>query len=212
MATTTPENPWGQSIKRPDANRMYKNFYKIKKRALSPLGTTFKEDCEDHRYHAGLVKDKGCSFLDYVYVFDIRNLLPLLVDEHGKPKVNGIVIYNGTRDKEDSKTTPFDAKKPTFNDTDGRPTLIVFPFKYETVDDKIFDDKHAATLHVLLDDDGLEHPGTGGGGGSIVGAGGSNGIEAKALDPQPGDTFLPIPSQLQDHIYATSIHFKNNLL
>jgi hypothetical protein len=219
-SATQDSNPFGRKITQVDAQRMYKSFFKIKKRSLDKFKGPFTDDCESMRYHGGLYKQQSgstqgsqfnCSFLDMAYVFDRETLNDMLNPPDGKPVPNGIILFHGAREKEDSLLDELTKdgdnvldkdgnKVQQFIDVDGRPTLLVFPFQYTGAEPE-WTTQPSANIAISLDD-GLEHPGTGGGGGSGVGTP----VTASSVGPQPAETPLPIPGTLPGTFAVVNIH------
>lgn len=190
-------NPFGTTIGREKAQRMYKSFFKIKQRSIEKIRSGLPDDEEAARYHSGLQDaNNNCCFLDMSFVFDKTFLKPLL------DKGDGIVIFLGTRDMTDSYSEIYNPDTKTnekqFNDVDGRPTLLVFSYRYENADglEKLQTTNDPQNLIVALDDDGLEHPGTGGGGG---------GTGVISVDAVNAGTSIPIPAELPDCIPVANI-------
>jgi hypothetical protein len=199
MANSSSEpKPFGGPIEQRDAQRMYLNFYKIKKRSLDLMQQAFPNDSEALRYHGGRYEQMtgaapgqqfACSFLDMSFVFDRQS-----IDRLMSSSPDGIVIFLGSRNMEDSlgdsNSTADKSAEPCFLDVDGRPTLLAFPFTYATGEEPTWKDNNPASIVIQLDD-GEEHPGTGGGGVS------GGGIKL-AVGPQPNEVTLPIPRAIPE--------------
>jgi len=206
--------PFGGHIPQADAQRMYLNFYKIKKRSLSLIQQSFTNDNEALRYHGGRYKQPlgaapgqgySCSFLDMSFVFDRQSINRLMNPSSGDTP-DGIIIFMGARNQEDSVgETTDEAGKVTgtcCTDVDGRPTLLAFPFTYQGGVQPTLDNQYSANLVIAMDD-GEEHPGTGGGGGGggIAYDGGIVG----AVGRQPNEATMPIARQISQTYPVGSI-------
>ena len=177
-----PPTQFGRKISKDEAQRLYKNFVKIKKRSIEKLRSALPGDDESARFHSGLTDANGdCCFLDNMFVFDKPILANLLGIPPDNIAVDGVVAFFGSRDKEDSPS-PKDANQ--YIDVDGRPTLIIFPFTNE-IDGK--SKTATGNMNIALDN-GYEHPGTGGGpGGSGI---------AQATIKASSDKLIPIAGEL----------------
>ncbi|HUB59612.1 MAG TPA: hypothetical protein VL978_02855 [Puia sp.] len=213
MANEKARFNFGQHICKADAQRMYLNFFKIKERTNDLMRQSLAGDAEALRYHAGKFDTTGaagpdgqfpCSFLDMAFVFERAAVEALLKDTSEGKKPDGVILFLGARNMEDSLGQAPDDEgnmQTCYLDVDGRPTIIAFPFTYETKPNLKTGD--GAELAIALDD-GQEHPGTGGDGGDSGGSGGGgtvsfvtdSGIVALKEGTQPAGTTLPIPRQI----------------
>lgn len=153
MATFTDKS--SRRISRKDADRMFNNFIKIKKRCLNTLLESFKHDDDAKRFYCGR-HDKTPITEDLAFFFD-KSSIERLWNKIKDIDNSGLVIFPGVRSSTDSITDNCET-----NDVDGRPTLIVFPFQYEEVEEP---NKTAGQFNIFLND-GEEHPGTGDGNGT----------------------------------------------
>jgi hypothetical protein len=140
---------YGKKIDQEKAQLMYKSYLKIKTRSVTNIKNALGDDNESIRMHCGKnPDDTSCSTLDVGFVMSvdcIRAMLTNIPDNNG-----GLVIFFGTRDREDSVTENTEGEQGvTYTDVDGRPTLIAFPYTEDASGD----------MAVQLDQ-GYEHPGT----------------------------------------------------
>lgn len=155
-------NTYGGPISKENANRLFKNYAEIKKRAVTTIvNSSLGDDKQAMRYYCGRMNETRVTD-DLCFVFD-RESLERLMEKLNASSSDGIVIFNGSRDQKDSPGKV----EGTFTDVDGRPTLMMFPFKYENKD------QPSEMLKISLSD-GEEHPGTG------TGSGGGTGITTLA--------------------------------
>jgi len=144
------QSRYGEPVDRPNANRHFKLFIGVKNRSHRKIKGILKGDDEAIRYYCG--KSDTPVNEDLAYIFDKDSLRTILSKLYNS-EAHGVAIFNGVRSKEDSEIE----KTGTYSDIDGRPTLMIFPFKYTDPERKDID----SNLKILLDD-GSEHPGTGG--------------------------------------------------
>ncbi len=148
-------NEYGRPVTQAQADKHFHEFMKIKKRVHKRLKELLEDDMDALRYYCGLLNEMTS---DLGFVFD-KDSIKQITDKMTKGEADGVIIFNGVRKKEDSRI----GTSNEFSDIDGRPTLMIFPYKIsqnpstETTDE--------FELRVLTDD-GSEHPGTGGGTGS----------------------------------------------
>lgn len=148
---------YGRQVTRTEANRHYKMYANVKTRAREKIRAAMKGDSESLRYYTG---DDGTGLKeDTAYIFD-KNSLKKILDMLNKGEADGVAVFNGIRAKSDS----VDPVSGGFSDVDGRPTLLIFPYKNKPSAQVTEPD-----LQILLDD-GSEHPGTGGGGTRLNGS------------------------------------------
>ena len=154
-------NSYGRSISKADSNRHFDLLMKIKERWHEKLKDVLKDDPEALRYYCGKENDFKT---DLCFVFD-KDVIKGLRDKLDKNEADGLVIFSGVREQSDSL---IDGTKDQYSDTNGRPTLMIFPYVMSSPESA----KGEFKLKVMNDDDeGYEHPGTGGkpgGGGGIV--------------------------------------------
>lgn len=153
---------YGERIDKEQGNKHFKAYLDVKRRVLGTLRRAFATDKEAARFFCGKPlpangNSNGNTTVqkpvidDSVYIFDkdaIMHTLQLLIDD----KADGIAIFNGVRNQEIDKSQA--------DEDNGRPTLVIFPYKYENLEGK----RSESFLKIMLDDGGSEHPGTGGSG------------------------------------------------
>jgi hypothetical protein len=145
-------NSYGKSISNADANRHFNLVMQIKQRWHDKLSDLLKDDPEALRYYCGLENNFES---DLCFVFD-KDIIQGLRDKMDEGLADGLVIFNGVREKKDS---PIEGEEGNFSDIDGRPTLMIFPYKMATPESP----KSKFKLVIMNgDDEGYEHPGTGG--------------------------------------------------
>jgi hypothetical protein len=140
----------GQPITREQGNKHFETFIRIKKRVVTRFKQLLDGDDEAVRFYCGR-KEGLPTKEDIAYIFDKEAIEKILVMLE-KNTAHGIIVFSGVREKKDSQI----GNTNTFNDVNGRPTVMLFPFAYETPENK-----NASRLFVALDD-GTEHPGTAG--------------------------------------------------
>lgn len=139
---------YGKKISKQEADWHFDLLMKIKENTHETLKAHLKD--EALRYYCG--KESNLSS-DLCFVFDkksIRDLLEMLNEKDG---ADGLVIFNGVRSKEDSR----EMGSRKYTDIDGRPTLMIFPYK-EASPPSATNDPDI----IIMDEEGYEHPGTGG--------------------------------------------------
>jgi len=142
---------YGQPVDRPNAHRHFGLFIGVKKRSHGKIKGILNGDDEAIRYYCGKPNTDPVRE-DLAYIFD-KDSLRTILEKLNKNEAHGVAIFNGVRSQTDSEIE----KTGTYSDVNGRPTLMIFPFKYTVPERKDID----SDLKILLDD-GSEHPGTGG--------------------------------------------------
>ena len=137
---------FGGPINRPDADILFNRFVDIKKRSADKIKTALAGDAEAIRFYCG--KDDIGVLSDLAFIFDKETLVPVIT-RILENKADGFILFNGARAEKDS----VDA-----SDVDGRPTLILFPYKEG---EQPIEGNDRKVIELLLTD-GEEHPGTGG--------------------------------------------------
>lgn len=146
---------YGRKINEADANRHFGLFIKLKTKAHIALKEALKGNDDALRYYCGKMGNFP-EGEDLAFIFDreaIEDLVKLLCTK----EADGLVIFPGVRQKEDSvMDKPGPDGKVQYGDRNGRPTVMVFSYKYEDAYNK-------DTSAILIDTkNGSEHPGTGG--------------------------------------------------
>lgn len=163
------QRKFGRPISKADAERLYKSFIKVKQRTHDKFKESLAGDPEALRFFCGK-EDSEPATDDIAYVFD-KKAVEHLMAKMTEKEADGLIIFHGIRSKEDSKDD--DGK---FTDVDGRPTVMLFPYKYA---DHVAEGATEPDLLVMNEDnDGTEHPGTGG-------IGGGEGSRAHTGDGEP---------------------------
>lgn len=146
---------FGESITLPMANCMYKKAKEIRLRARAILMREFQNDPEALRYYVGQINSEtGEIFEDSAFVFT-KNSLVKIMKRILEDNADGMIIFPAARVNIDCTT-----QQPIPNQESGRPSVIVFPFRYEL---RETEDKKSTEVLISYLDDGFQHPGTGGG-------------------------------------------------
>lgn len=138
---------FGKKISASQADDHFDLVMQIKKNSHEILKKHIKDDAKSRRYYCGREEDANT---DLCYLFSKEILVELLKkieDNQG----HGVAIFNGGRFAND---TELDVNEKA--DIDGRPTVMIFPFKKTGIKAPNFDDE------ITIINDGYEHPGTGG--------------------------------------------------
>jgi hypothetical protein len=147
---------YGKKISKKEANKHFNLVMQLKKNSFKALGAALKDEKQALRYYCG--KENGYN-TDLCFLFSVEVLDSLLASIKSNGG-HGVAIFNGVRSKEDSR----DESTGDYSDVDGRPTVMIFPYK-----DTGGKNTEGEEEIVILGDDGFEHPGTGGkpGGGAL---------------------------------------------
>jgi len=154
---STDKKIFGKPISHKDADRMFIRGKEIRERSRDKIRLALTGDPEATRYYIGLDQKDGLKE-DIAYVFT-KGSLQKVIDRILADEADGMVLFNAVRGENDSKNDD-----GTSNDISGRPTVIMFPFKF-AVTDETTDELDITNLL----DDGFEHPGTGDEDGDIHG-------------------------------------------
>lgn len=148
----TPLPPrFGRPITADEANDLFKRFIDIKSRSAEKIREALKGDDEAIRYYCGR-PDFQPECEDLAFIFDKQSLTQILKKVLSS-EADGFVIFNGARSNDsigsDGQST----------DISGRPTLMIFPCKFEEATEAGRKDD-VDVINLL--NDGEQHPGTGG--------------------------------------------------
>lgn len=146
------EESFGAHIDRPTAERYFKKFMEIKSRSLPKIKQALQGDDDALRYYCGRPEATNPVAEDWAFVFDKESIdrLRNSVISHG---ADGIFVFYAAKDV---SGLPLQLP-PNPNDVDGRPTLMIFPYKQHEPATA-----NGTEFEILLDD-GEQHPGSGGG-------------------------------------------------
>lgn len=178
IMTQKEQRKFGRPIDFENANRLYKSFISIKTRTHERIKNLLKDDPEAQRFYCGRVNHPAGTE-DLAFVFDkeaVLNILAKIISN----KADGIIIFNGVRSRQDS----FEETTGDFTDEDGRPTIMLFPYVHSKQMTNGEPDLE------VMNEDGTEHPGTGGNPGG--GGGETRPTRAVGLPSvfKPGDLHL----------------------
>lgn len=141
---------YGKKITKDEANRHFDLVMQIKRKSHGRLKDALKNGDKDAvRFYCG---KEGEYNTDLCFLFS-KNIIAALIEAMNNGDVDGIAIFNGVRSKEDSRNESTGA----YSDVDGRPTVMIFPYK-----DTGNKNAEGEEEIVIMGDDGYEHPGTGG--------------------------------------------------
>jgi hypothetical protein len=166
---------FGKQITIDEASAYFKRYVNIRNKNCKMLKGLRRLDDEAKRFYTGRLGASDPVAEDLMFVFDPESVKRLLADME-KKKCDSLVIFMGTRNE----------TNPDLGESNGRPTLIVFPAKKGEVKRAI-----GYTLSNLAE----EHPGSGGTGGS--GGSGirmrrtSTGVTTKIPEFIPEDSIYP---------------------
>ncbi|HVF81749.1 MAG TPA: hypothetical protein VM884_07435 [Flavisolibacter sp.] len=138
---------FGQPINRADASQLFSRYMAIKQRASPLLNAALNDDAGAKRVYCG-VNGGSDAGSDTCFLFD-KASLQRIMDKINTGAADGVMVLPGVRDDENTMSV---------NDqtivSEGRPTVMLFPVKYQTTE--------AGETEYLIDEEGEEHPGTGG--------------------------------------------------
>lgn len=137
---------YGVKIDSNKANEHFNLVMQIKKKSHKDLKEKLKDDKHALRYYCG--KD-GDVNTDLCFLFS-KEIIEDLLRRINAKGAHGVVIFNGVRTEND---------QPRQEDPVGRPTVMIFPYIDKRNVSQVAEGEDDI---VVLDDDGYEHPGTGG--------------------------------------------------
>ncbi len=149
----TENQKFGKPILQADADKMFERSKLIKDRCRDKLLEALAGDEEAIRFYVGKRIGENTFKEDTAFVFTKDSLAKII----GRIIVNeadGMVLFNAARGENDNEVNG------EITDSKGRPTVIMFPFKFTKPDQALEDDEDNLTN---LLDEGFEHPGTGDG-------------------------------------------------
>lgn len=141
-------NNYGQRISRTEGSAYFKRYVSIRNRLCKKIKTLLQGDPEGQRFFTGRLNATDPAGEDLVYLFNPDSLKRLL-DVIQTGKYDSLFVFVGTRDDVD----------PDQGETNGRPTLLLFPAKQVP---------SANGTAFEISGDGEEHPGSGGTGTSGI--------------------------------------------
>ncbi|MDB5206697.1 MAG: hypothetical protein JWR72_1772 [Flavisolibacter sp.] len=141
------DNNFGQPINRTVASELFSRYMIIKQRANALLNVALNDDAGAKRFYCG--GNSGTDLRsDLCFLFD-KASLQRIMDKLNNGEADGVVVLPGVRD--DENTMSINGRAIA---SEGRPTIMLFPVKYQTSDD--------GQIEYLISEEGEEHPGTGG--------------------------------------------------